>query len=352
MDAAAEQPRHPAGAPRHTGGQWREQTLAEAGIDLSPGREEAIAAGEAVPATFTTEPASGLAGDWWDTQASVAEWGGEGAAYPKMPCDWTPGLTRGGADSGLRRTHRMTYSGNGFSLRMPSATSIRSFAAANRGAFDVPVEATNAEGKSITAWVRAVRHGPTAWSVSGLGFGGVTDAQVSEAVSSVLEARRPSVAMRQAGDLIERHRQRVADQGVQTESIRSSWIAAVGYDDVDGLMIMRTRSRVDKAGVTRPGKDYGSSVPLEVYEELTASDAPGRIFNTLIRGKAPGALVETCARCDRTYARSRSHTCPAEIASLSAPPQAQVDQTEGRRSALRGIRRRRGWRAAGGGDQQ
>lgn len=39
----------------------------------------------------------------------------------------------------------------------PSPTSIQSFAAVNSGAFDVPVEA---EGKSITAWARAVKHGP------------------------------------------------------------------------------------------------------------------------------------------------------------------------------------------------
>ena len=187
-----ERPRQPAGAPESTGGQWRQVVRHEAGIDLSDDRMSAIEAGEYTPATFTTERPSPESGPWWDDHASVAEWGGEGAAFAKMPVDWTPGLTPGRADSGLRRTHRRTYTGNGFSLRMPSATSIRSFAATNKSAFDIPVDATDDHGRSITAWVRAVQHNPGHWSVSGLGFGGVTDAKVSEAVASVLEARRPT----------------------------------------------------------------------------------------------------------------------------------------------------------------
>ena len=189
---ASEQPRIPAGAPRSAGGQWAAATRREAAVDLSEDREAAIASGEHVPAIFTTGDRAGERADrWWDTQASLAEWAGEGAAFPKMPGDWTPRRTVGSADSGLRRTHRITYSGNGFSLRMPSATSIRSFSAAGRGAFDIPVDATDERGRAITAWVRAVQHKPGHWSVSGLGFGGVTDAKVSEAVASVLESRRP-----------------------------------------------------------------------------------------------------------------------------------------------------------------
>lgn len=98
----------------------------------------------------------------------------------------------------------MTYRGDGFGLRMPSPTSIRSFSAANRGAFDIPVEATDERSRPITAWVRAVQHKPEHWSVSGLGFRGVTDAKVSETVASMLESRRPTAARRQAGELIEK----------------------------------------------------------------------------------------------------------------------------------------------------
>ncbi len=338
---AAEQARHPAGAPRHLGGQWREHARPEADVDLSLGRERAVAAGEPVPAVYTTETMSAHVGDWWDAQASVAEWAGKGAAYPKMPGDWTPQRTGGTADTGRRRTHRMTYTGNGFALRMPSATSIRSFADSNPGAFDIPIEATNGDGRSITAWVRAVRHGRCSWAVSGLGFGGGTDAQVSEAVASVLEARRPSAAVRQAGDLIEKHRQRLADAGVVTENVRSSWIAAVGYDTIDGLLIMRTRPRTTKDGVQHAGRSYGSLVPRAVFDELRASDQPGMIFNAMVKGN-PGVMVETCPTCNRTHARSRKHTCPTRLATMSKPPTTDVpDQSSGRRAAVRGIHRRR-----------
>lgn len=333
-----EQPRQPVGAPRSSGGQFREAMRREASLDLSEDREQAIAAGGHVPATFTTERGPGTAGAWWDHHASVAEWAGEGAAFPKMPGDWTPQRAGGASDSGLRRTHRMTYEGNGFALRMPSAASVRSFAATNRGAFDLPVQATDAQGREITAWVRAVQHRPGSWSVSGLGFGGTTDAQVSEAVASVLESRRPSAALRTAGDLIERHRQRTADRGQQLHSLRSSWISAVGYDDIDKLMIMRTRSRTDARGMRRPDRTYGSMVERDVFEALRASDNPGTIFNRCVKG-SPGQMVQTCGSCGRSCAASRTHTCPVEVETVQPP--IGVDQSHGRASALRGIRRRR-----------
>ena len=90
-----ERPRQPAGAPESTGGQWRQVVRLEAGIDLSDDRVSAIEAGEYTPATFTTERPSPASGPWWDDHASVAEWAGEGAAFPKMPGDWTPRRTGG-----------------------------------------------------------------------------------------------------------------------------------------------------------------------------------------------------------------------------------------------------------------
>ena len=272
MNASA-QPRIPAGAPKSAGGQWAAATRREAAVDLSEDREAALASGEPVPAIFTTgDRVSERADRWWDTQASIAEWAGEGAAFPKMPGDWTPRRTVGTADSGLRRTHRMTYSGNGFSLRMPSATSIRSFSAAGRGAFDVPVDAVDERGRAITAWIRAVQHKPGHWSVSGLGFGGVTDAKVSEAVASVLESRRPTRALRQAGDLIEKHRQRLADRGEELQRVRSSWIAAVGYSDVDRILLMQTRAGANPRGDHVPSRTYGTHVSRESFVVLERFD--------------------------------------------------------------------------------
>ena len=341
-----ERPRQPAGAPESTGGQWRQVVRHEAGIDLSDDRMSAIEAGEYTPATFTTEHPSPASGPWWDDHASVAEWGGEGAAFAKMPVDWTPGLTPGRADSGLRRTHRMEYRGNGFTLRMPSATSIRSFAATNKSAFDIPIDATDDHGRSITAWVRAVQHKPGHWSVSGLGFGGVTDAKVSEAVTSVLEARRPTRALRQAGDLIDKHRQRLADQGETLEPVRSGWIASVGYSDLDRIVMVHTRSRTNADGHRVPGRTYATQVPREVFEELRSSETPGAVYNKLVKGR-PGQMVSSCGMCGRTYAASRTHDCPDLIANRSQPIEG-LDESKGRRQALRGIRRRRSSRRISG----
>ncbi len=313
----------------------------EADLDLSSAREEALLAGEHVPAIFTTDPDSGRIGDWWDAHSSVAEWAGEGAAFPKMPGDWTTNHTPRRADSGLRRTHRIRYSSNGFSLRMPSAASIHRFAAINRGAFDIPVEATNAEGRTVTAWVRTVQHQPGSWSVSGLGFGGVTDAQVSEGVASVLEARRPSFALRRAGDLIEKHRQRVADEGTRLRGLRSGWISAVGYSDTDGLLVMRTRATTDTHGNPVPAKAYGSMVSRETFEELKTSDRPGTIYNLMVKG-SPGQMVRTCPTCSRVFPAARAHTCPAAVGlAMHNPGVVEQDQQAGRRVAVRGIHRRR-----------
>ena len=342
--SATEQPRIPAGAPKSAGGQWAAVTRREAGIDLSDDREAALREGESVPAIFTTGDSGHTVDRWWDTQASIAEWAGEGAAYPKMPGDWTPGRTGGTADSGLRRTHRMTYTGNGFALRMPSATSIRSFSAANRGAFDIPVEATDEHGRSITAWVRAVQHKPGHWSVSGLGFGGVTDAKVSEAVASVLESRRPTAALRQAGDLIEKHRQRLADRGETLQPVRSGWIAAVGYSDVDRMVLMQTRPTTNAAGDYVASKTYATNVSREIFEDLRSADAPGAVYNRLVKGH-PRQLVKACGQCGRTYAASRTHDCP-QLAEDRSQPVEGLDESKGRRQALRGLRRRRGRRKA------
>ncbi len=203
------------------------------------------------------------------------------------------------------------------------------------------MEATNADGRQITAWVRAVRHGPGSWSVSGLEFGGTADAQVSEAVASVLESRRPTMALRAAGDLVEKHRQRLADLGVMLGAVRSSWIAAVGYSDTDGLLTMQTRTKTDADGHPVLPRTYGSHVPREVFEQLAASDRPGTIYNRLVKGH-PSQLVKSCRRCGRVYAASRSHVCGQVINDDRTLPPQSVDEATGRRSALGGIRRRRG----------
>ena len=77
-----------------------------------------------------------------------------------MPDDFTPKKTAGQSLSGHRRTHRMAYSDHagGFTLRMPSATSIKAFEKETGGTFDVPVSARDAAGRTVAGWVRVTRH--------------------------------------------------------------------------------------------------------------------------------------------------------------------------------------------------
>ncbi len=102
---------------------------------------------------------------WWGAHFRTAEYGGGTPAgqvgeYPQMPDDFTPKRTLGQALSGHRRTHRMAYinKAGGYTLRMPSATSIKAFDRQTGGTFDVPVSARDAAGRSVSGWVRVTHH--------------------------------------------------------------------------------------------------------------------------------------------------------------------------------------------------
>ena len=85
--SATDQPRIPAGAPKSASGQSAAVTRREASIDLSDDWEGALAAGQQAPAIFPTGDRGPTAEHRSNTQASLAEWAGEGAAFPKMPGD-------------------------------------------------------------------------------------------------------------------------------------------------------------------------------------------------------------------------------------------------------------------------
>lgn len=91
---------------------------------------------------------------------------------------------------------------------MPSATAIRGFAErTGQGAtFDVTVSG-KVDGKELTGWARVRQTSPGVWSARILGE---PESPLGEAVSSVLEARRVTHALRNAGDLVQRHRKRAA----------------------------------------------------------------------------------------------------------------------------------------------
>ena len=252
---------------------------------------------------------------WWEAEHAVAEYGAETGSYPQMPDDYTPSRGLGHALSGHRRTHRMAYSGAGVSVRMPSVTSIRRYAAeldasrtrtagtAGTGqrapvTFDVPVTATHPGGE-VTGWVRVTRSPDGSFATRGLGFSKEASAYVAEAIQCLLEARRPTRALADTGDLLERRRRRGAQVGTRPTAVRSSWIKAAGYDKATGTMVLTTATH-----------EYGYRVPPEVFAKVTTSRQPGGVFNQLIRGRATRVEVRKCETCQRFTADMASHRCP------------------------------------------
>lgn len=309
-----DQPRVRPGVP--TGGQWTTLGHADAGVSLSDAPGSGLYGGDvlgrlaALRRQGYVEPLAGRAGDdprrsdgvggWWFAHFYSAEYGAPGGDYPQMPDDYTPNRTGGLALSGRRRTHRMSYrtAGDRFALRMPSATSIKAFDRERGGTFDIPVSAVDADGRLVSGWVRVTRTGPR-WTTTGLGsFGADTEAQVSEAVAAVLEARRPSTALRQVGDLLERHRVRLSAGGNSMVAVRSSFIGRAGYDEDTGTMAVDIR-----------GKLYGYDVPRVAFAEMAVSNHPGKVYNRLIRGNRR-VQVTRCGRCLRFFAAANRHTCP------------------------------------------
>ena len=271
-------------------------------------RRAAIAAGgyvkpTALPRSVVDPRSSAYVREWWENQHAIAEYGHDAGSYPQMPEDFTPRHTPGNALSGHRRTHRMAYQGAGVSMRMPSVTAIRAFAKDSGNAtFDVPVTA-DYPGGEVTGWVRVTRTDDGSWATRGLGFTPESSAYVAEAVQCVLEARRPTRALHDTGDLLERRRQRAAQIGTKVEHVGSAWIKSAGYDKATGTMV-----------VTTAAHEYGYRVPPEVFSEMSRSRKPGRVFNQVVRGVAARVEISRCERCERYTADLTTHHCPPKEA--------------------------------------
>lgn len=314
--------RQPKGIP--IGGQFASKVNPEATLDLAADalplesvarfmdeRVDALRSHGFVPATtapLLVDPRSSAhRKEWWDRHMAAGEFNHPEGGYAQMPDDWTPSRTLGASSiSGLRRTHRMAYVGDEVAIRMPSATSIKSFAAANVSGkgpgetFDVPVSA-QFPGGQIDGWVRVAKGADGTWATQGLGFTAEQSAYVAESVQCVLESRRPSRALREAGDILERRRQRAAELGAPVTPITSTWIKGAGYDKVTGTMVITTDT---KSGP----KTYGYDVPIAAFQSVATSPAPGRTFNQIIRGKATPVTVKDCEKCGNFYATA-THRC-------------------------------------------
>ena len=192
--------------------------------------------------------------------------------------------------SGARTGWRTATRPAGFTLRMPSATSIKAFDRETGGTFDVPVSARDAAGRTVSGWVRVTHH-RGGWASTPVGdFGPRTGAQVAESVAAVLEARRPSRALNEVGDLLARRRERQRVQGVPVSAVKSTFIAGVGYDKATGTMAVAMTG----------GRLYGYQVPPEVHRAVAESTSPGGAYNALVKGTGRAGIAR-CERCGRFY---------------------------------------------------
>jgi len=265
-------------------------------------RAELIKAGYA-PATagpsLGTGPTSTDGIDtWWDEHFRRSEVR-DGAGYNQMPDDFTPGMSAGRALSGRRRTHRMLYDGASIRLRMPSASAVKRYSASiDHATFDVPVQAEGLSGQVVSGFVRVTQEAPGKWTVTALNMPPQVAAKVSESVASVLEARRPSLALTEIGDLLQRRRERIARAGVRLDGVEnSSWVNAMGYNDAAGEMI-----------VTLGTRTYGYKVSAQVYHQVKNAFSAGAMYNRLVKG-APRVQVDQCTGCGRWFNTDAGHTC-------------------------------------------
>jgi hypothetical protein len=223
--------------------------------------------------------------------------------HPVMPDDYTIAETTGRALSGKRRTHRMLYKSDEIALRMPSASAIRRFANEMQGAtFDVPISAEGPAGNPVSGHVRVTKHGPGNYSVSAINMPPAAQERVAEAVNAILEARRPSFALKDAqrvGGLVKLAQERRANAGAPMVEIeRSMWMRGAGYNKESGEMTINLK-----------GRTYGYKVPQSVFDTVVHAASPGAAYNNLVKGKYDSHAVTECTKCKNWHAKDAQHSC-------------------------------------------
>ncbi|MGR6900398.1 hypothetical protein [Glutamicibacter sp. V16R2B1] len=242
-----------------------------------------------------------------------------------MPDDWTKAKLAGDSSGGYRRTVLRTYKGSGIELRMPSATAIKEFAKAiNDEVLDIPIEMKTASGATLHSWVRAVKTASGEWQTTTLGKHGASSGghQAAEAVAAVLEARRPTVALEEVGNLLDRRREKSARTGTRSggKSLFGGAYKDIAYDSVTKIL-----------SVNYVGKVIGRLVEPQVAKEFLSSTNPHATWNKFIR-PAVNVWVEECPECRRRYSIDANHTCPVEMSTASG------NLTDARRRAQRTFR--------------
>lgn len=287
MATHVDQPRRPAGRP--DGGEWdRRDTAAAAVAELGPRGVDARALVREERFDQTNPD------EWWATMADLAEMGPDAdSSIAKLPLAWS------GRGESSRRTRRIRYSGAALTVTMPSVTAIHRFAAeVGDDVFEVPVT-IDQPGSSIAAWVQVRRDPSGRWRAHPRQVPQSWDRErISEAVSCLLEARHPRLALSEYRDVMVRARQRRAAEGAELAQVSSSWIDALGYESGSNTLVTATKGRV-----------YGHLVSSHAWRRLTGGTRTGAEWNRVVKGSARVEVSE-CGQCGRYYRTELEHRCP------------------------------------------
>lgn len=261
--------------------------------------------------------------EWWNNRGLQAEYSDTGVGYEKMPDDWTPTRGSGNALSGHRRTYRRHYEGAGVSLRMPSAASIRSFASTQKGkSFDIPVEGSY-DGGTVSGWVRCTAGDDGVWMTEGLGFEN-NQKQVAEAVSAVLESRRPTKALSGWESMDQRRAERMRRAGAKIQPVKgSSFIEGIGANPYAGVTFTKIRDKV-----------YTNEVYTDI-RNFASAPSKGKAYNETIKSQPSLGPAQVCDKCGGAWHPSfGAHIC---MRAGRHEPSELHDQLDGKRRQNAGM---------------
>lgn len=220
-----------------------------------------------------------------------------------------------GRDDG--RPQRRTYSGDDYSITMPSHASVRRFAAqvAERTGdesrpFEMPIEYTGPDGSPTMSAVRVSKKGRSFEVTMPSGFDPERKVQVSESVRATLESRRPTLTREHTAQLIATYRHRASGTGVETRKAASTWIKEMGYNaDAQQATFVMSPSKNNPTGA------YVYDMDPETWGRMSESSSTGKAYNTYVR-KAGNASVDVavqCEDCGRYYGTSTTHSCRTKV---------------------------------------
>lgn len=248
-----------------------------------------------------TDGAHQAASQWWDRAAQLTDTTG---AVPTM-----------GRDDG--RPQRRTYTGDDYSITMPSHASVRRFAAQvsertgdESRPFEMPIEYTGPDGASTMSAVRVSKKGRSYEVTMPSGFDPERTAQVSESVRATLESRRPTLTREHTAQLVASFRHRAAGAGVETRRAASTWIKEMGYNEsAQQATIVMSPSKNNPTGA------YVYDMDPETWGRMSSTSSLGKAYNTYVR-KAGNSSVDVALQCDscgRYYGASTTHSCRTKV---------------------------------------